>query len=439
MKYSIEDDIITALSTATGLGAIGVIRVAGEGCIKLVEKCVKKNFSRQVTICNFYRDEKLIDEVVVTTFNRGYTCEEGVEISCHNSQFIIQNILTALIEKGARMAAHGEFTRRAFLNGRFDLLQSEAVADLIASDSEDAHGIALEQMKGNFSNHLKQMRQNLIEISSLIELEIDFSQEDIEFVNREEILKNINQTIEELKKMVRSFELGEVIKNGLPIALIGKPNVGKSSLLNILLNEDRAIVSSIAGTTRDTIEGETFLGGVKCRFIDTAGLRKQTNDEIELLGIERTYDTIKKSKLIIYMTDVNAQQENFSEDLNLIKDKPHILVINKIDLGEKKFDGDWIYISTKEKKNIDQIEKKISELFNKEHYSVVVSNVRHYNELNCVIKNLEDAKRSINAGMPSDIIMVDINAALIHIGYITGEVTNDNILDSIFRNFCIGK
>lgn len=439
MKNLSNNDIIAALATPTGNGAIAVIRISGKNCIKLVEGCVKEKFSRQVTVCNFYKDEELIDEVVVTTYQKGYTCQECVEISCHNSQFIIQNILTTLIDAGARMADHGEFTRRAFLNGRFDLLQSEAVADLIASDSKDAHDIALQQMKGNFSQSLKSIRQDLIEIASLLELEIDFSQEDVEFVEHDKVAKKIEDIIAQIKKMIQSFEIGDVIKNGLPIAIIGKPNVGKSSLLNFFLNEDRAIVSNIAGTTRDLIEGETFLGGIKCRFIDTAGLRKDTNDEIEILGIERTYSALEKAKLVIYMIDVDSNPDNFADDLALIKNKPHILVVNKIDLANKKFDGDWIYISTKEKKNLDQIENKISQMFKKDDYSVVISNVRHYDELKTVCKNLQDAEKSLIGGIPNDMVMVDVRLAITHIGYITGEVSNENILDSIFKNFCIGK
>lgn len=439
MKNFSNEDIIVALATPTGNGAIAVIRISGVNCIELVERCAKEKFSRQVSVCNFYKESEIIDEVVVTTYKKGYTCQECVEISCHNSQFIIQNILTTLIDAGARMADHGEFTRRAFLNGRFDLLQSEAVADLIASDSKNSHDIALQQMKGNFSQSLKIIRQELIEIASLMELEIDFSQEDVEFVSREEILKKIEKTSTEIKKMIQSFEIGDVIKNGLPIAIIGKPNVGKSSLLNFFLNEDRAIVSNIAGTTRDIIEGETFLGEIKCRFIDTAGLRKDTNDEIEILGIQRTYNALEKARLVIYMVDVNSQQENFEDDLRLIKEKPHILVVNKIDIAEKKFDGDWIYVSTKEKKNLELIGNKIAQMFKKDDYSVVVSNVRHYNELKTISKNLDDAKKSILDNMPNDIVMVDINLAITHIGYITGEVSNENILDSIFKNFCIGK
>jgi len=439
MKNFSNEDIIVALATPTGNGAIAVIRISGVNCIELVERCAKEKFSRQVSVCNFYKESEIIDEVVVTTYKKGYTCQECVEISCHNSQFIIQNILTTLIDAGARMADHGEFTRRAFLNGRFDLLQSEAVADLIASDSKNSHDIALQQMKGNFSQSLKIIRQELIEIASLMELEIDFSQEDVEFVSREEILKKIEKTSTEIKKMIQSFEIGDVIKNGLPIAIIGKPNVGKSSLLNFFLNEDRAIVSNIAGTTRDSIEGETFLGEIKCRFIDTAGLRKDTNDEIEILGIQRTYNALEKARLVIYMVDVNSQQENFEDDLRLIKEKPHILVVNKIDIAEKKFDGDWIYVSTKEKKNLELIGNKIAQMFKKDDYSVVVSNVRHYNELKTIYKNLDDAKKSILDNMPNDIVMVDINLAITHIGYITGEVSNENILDSIFKNFCIGK
>lgn len=439
MKNLSNEDIIVALATPNGNGAIAVIRISGKKSIQLVEKCTKKQFSRQVTVCSFYKGDKLIDEVVVTKYKKGYTCQESAEISCHNSQFIIQSILTELINQGARMADNGEFTRRAFLNGRFDLLQSEAVADLIASDSQDAHDIALQQMKGNFSQNLKNIRQKLIEVASLMELEIDFSQEDVEFVERDTIKDNIEQLLQQIQNMLQSFEVGNVLKNGLPIAIIGKPNVGKSSLLNFFLDEDRAIVSDIAGTTRDTIEGETYIGGIKCLFIDTAGLRKNTNDQIELLGIKRTYEALEKAKLIIYMTDVNASPNDFAEDLEVIKNKPHILVVNKIDIENRKFDGDWIYISTKSKKNIEQIESKISKMFNKENYSVIVSNIRHYNELLVVAKHLKDALFSLQNDMPNDIVMVDINLAITHIGYITGEITNENILDSIFKNFCIGK
>lgn len=298
MKNFTNDDIIVALATPTGNGAIAVIRISGKNSIQLAERCTKENFFRQVTICNFYKNEELVDKVVVTTYKKGYTCQECVEISCHNSQYIIQNILTELIDQGARMADHGEFTRRAFLNGRFDLLQSEAVADLIASDSKDSHDIALQQMKGNFSQTLKDIRQELIEIASLMELEIDFSQEDIEFVSHDEISGKIKKISQQVQKMIQSFEIGDVIKNGLPIAIIGKPNVGKSSLLNFFLNEDRAIVSNIAGTTRDTIEGETFLGGIKCRFIDTAGLRKKLTMKLKFWEYKELTQRLKKLDLL---------------------------------------------------------------------------------------------------------------------------------------------
>ncbi len=439
MTYLNGDDVIVALATPSGLGAIAVIRISGKKSISFIEACTRQKLSRQVNVCNFYRKDELIDEVVITTFKRGYTCEESAEISCHNSPYIIQNILLALIESGARMADHGEFTRRAFLNGRFDLLQAEAVVDLIPADSASSHKIALQQMKGNFSHNLQQIRQELIDITSLIELEIDFSQEDIEFVDREDISQKISEIVEEIKKLVASFELGDVMKNGLPIALVGKPNVGKSSLLNLLLNDDRAIVSNIPGTTRDTIEGEVLLGNLKCRFIDTAGLRENTDDEIEILGIKRSHEAIQKAKLVIYMTDVNAQESDFAEDLMLIKDKPHILVVNKIDLREKKFDGDWIYISTKEKKNVGEIEARIKDMFSDKDFSVVVANARHYDELKQILKHLSDAQKSLDDQMPNDIVMVDINSALTHLGYITGEVSNDDILDNIFKNFCIGK
>ena len=339
-----DNDIIVSIATCTcGNGALGIIRTSGKGSIDLVNKFVTINLLERkdhtINLCNFLDEDKnILDEVLVLLFFDGhsYTKEESVEISCHNSIYILETIIKILIKNGARMATNGEYTRRAYLNGRFDLIQAESVADLIASKNKSAHDIAINQMKGGLSDEINKIKQEVINIGSQIETNIEFTEEDIERDDKQKLIEKITSVENKINKMLNSFSKGEAIKKGLPIAIIGKPNVGKSSLLNALLNEDRVIVSPIAGTTRDAIDAEIKIGNINCRFIDTAGLRNNSTDFIENIGIEITKKTIDKAALILFVIDVNMTSDDYKEELNIIKasNKDYLLIVNKIDLNK---------------------------------------------------------------------------------------------------------
>lgn len=468
MNYQ-TTETICALATPTGPGAIAVIRLSGNKALEIgdavfFKKKTKSEFqlskakSHTLHFGDIKDGNKIIDEVLIAVFKNphSYTGEDTLEISCHGSVFIQQQIIKLLIAKGARMAEPGEFTLRAFLNGKLDLSQAEAVADLIASDSEASHQMAMQQMRGGFSKDIAELREKLINFAALIELELDFSEEDVEFANRDELRNLIENLRSRIKNLIDSFAAGNVFKNGVPVAIIGKPNAGKSTLLNTLLNEDRAIVSDIAGTTRDTIEEEINLNGVIFRFIDTAGIRN-TADKVEAIGIEKTYEKISKAALVLYIFDVmNDSPELVKEDIQLIQQKtsssniPIVIVGNKIDvttldnLKEKfKLDIAPIYISAKCNFNIDELKEKLLSLIDTgilKSDRTIVSNTRHLDALNKSLEALDMVLNGLDSHITGDFLALDIRKALQHLGEITGVIDIDkDILGTIFSKFCIGK
>jgi len=462
---SLNTDTIVALATPQGIGAIGVIRLSGKNAIEICNsvfgtKSLKKKdlsnaASHTIHFGVIHDNDIIIDEVLVSLFKspHSYTSENTVEISCHGSPFIQQQIIQLFIKHGARMANQGEFTLRAFLNGKLDLSQAEAVADLISSNSATSHQVAMQQMRGGFSNKIKLLRQNLIDFASLIELELDFSEEDVEFADRSD-LKNLVTSIQRIvQRLIDSFEVGNVIKNGIPVAIVGKPNAGKSTLLNVLLEEDRAIVSDIPGTTRDVIEDEINIDGVLFRIIDTAGIR-DTVDIIESIGVEKTYEQIKLSSIAVYLFDVH---EITPSELRSIVEEitPHlhnsqlVLVANKIDKEDMEYTyrefadfKDMIFISAKENLNIDQLKKHLVHLFDNSTVNVtetIVTNARHVEALRHTNTALLKVLEGLNHNVSGDFLAMDIRQALHYLGTITGEISSDDLLTNIFSRFCIGK
>ncbi len=448
-----SQDTIIALATPQGVGAIGVIRLSGSNAIAITQsvwrgKDLTTQPSHTIHYGHIIDGDKDIDEVMVSLFwaPKSFTTEDVIEISCHGSPFILEQILQLLITKGARMAEPGEFTLRAFLHGRIDLSQAEAVADLIASNSAAAHDIAIKQIRGGFANQIKDLRAQLVNFASLIELELDFSEEDVEFVHRDELVKIIEKIKAVLRPLIESFKLGNVIKNGVNVVIAGRPNAGKSTLLNALLNEERAIVSHIAGTTRDTIEEVLNIDGVLFRFIDTAGLRA-TEDSIEAMGVQKSMEKIDQADLVVYLYDVNTTSENEwkaeLEKLDIGQEK--LLVIgNKADLSgtiENK-DGADLYISAKEKNGITELKQAfVSKVIDKTVASqnTIVANIRHYEALKKANSSLDNVLEGIDAHITTDLIAFELRRALEYLGEISGEVTNDEILGNIFSKFCIGK
>jgi len=461
-----KNDTICALSTPPGIGAISVIRLSGPEAIA-VSSLFFKSRKTKLTVGNFdshtahfgyfSTEDEVIDEVVLTVFKNphSYTGDDIVEISCHGSEYIQQRILEVLIDAGVRMARGGEFTLRAFLNGKLDLSQAEAVADLISSHSKVTHDLALAQMRGGFSQKIKNLRSQLVDLASLLELELDFSEEDVEFADRLKLKEIINGIITEMSLLASSFSLGNVLKKGIPVAIIGKPNVGKSTLLNALLNEERAIVSEIPGTTRDTIEDTFTTHGITFRFIDTAGLRLHTTDSIETIGISRTYEKIKEASAILYLFDISTITAEEIEELktefhdHIDDPEKHFLLIgNKTDLMLEVpshitalFDLETIFISAKRKENINLIIERLLQTVQTANIGdqAIVSNARHYHSIISTQKDLEEALKGLNENIPTDLIATDIRSTLHHLGEITGEITNDDILGNIFGKFCIGK
>lgn len=448
-------DTIIALSTPPGSGAIGVIRLSGPEAISLTNAVFTgKDLTKQQTHTLHFgliKDQGvIIDEVVAALYiaPKSYTKENVVEISCHGSNYIIQQILNLLIKKGARAAKPGEFTLRAFLNGAFDLSQAEAVADLIASDSKASHDVALQQMRGGFSSELKDLREQLIHFASMIELELDFAEEDVEFANREQLRALVLRIDTVLRRLISSFEMGNVLKNGVPIVIAGKPNVGKSTLLNALLNEERAIVSDIAGTTRDTIEDELNINGIIFRFIDTAGIR-DTADIIEAKGVERTLERMKQAKLIIYMVDALQTPDELEEQLRDLRklDIPYLALVNKSDLftpeQRQAFEQqEVLFLSAKEGVGVEELKSSLLEKVNLHHINTsetLVSNIRHVEALKNTEKALHNVLNNIDNSITSDFLAMDIKQALHYLGEITGTVTTDDLLENIFSKFCIGK
>lgn len=453
-SFSLSDTIV-ALSTPIGIGAIGVIRVSGSDTFIIIQKIFKgKVLANQLThtahFGHILDDKIIVDEVVVTLFKnpQSFTKEDVVEISCHGSPYIINKIIKLLIKNGCRYARAGEFTQRAFLNGRFDLAQAEAVADLIASENESAHAAAMNQMRGGFSLELKNLRQELVNFASLIELELDFAEEDVAFANRSDLKNTVTKLHSFAYNLVQSFDLGNVIKNGVPIVIAGKPNAGKSTLLNVLLNEEKAIVSEIAGTTRDLIEDELILEGIKFRFIDTAGLR-QTTDKLEAIGIERTHKKMAEASLIIYLFDVRKTtiQDLESEKYNLKKlGIPILFVANKIDdfqdLAVFESIEQIIFISALEKKGIETLKSILLDTIKSADFKTgdtVVTNIRHFENLTQTQLALEHTLEGLDNSISSDLLAQNIRQALFYLGQITGEITTDDLLDNIFSKFCIGK
>lgn len=456
MSYA---DNIVALATPSGTGAIAVIRVSGLDAITLVDnifqsikgKKLKDQKTHTIHLGHIADGKKILDEALVSIFKgpHSYTGENVVEISCHGSPFIQQQIIQLLLRSGCRSASAGEFTLRAFLNGKMDLSQAEAVADLIASDSEAAHDIAMQQMRGGFSNEIQKLREELLNFASLIELELDFSQEDVEFADRTQFAELLNRISEVLKKLIDSFALGNVIKNGIPVAIVGQPNVGKSTLLNVLLNEERAIVSDIAGTTRDTVEDHISIKGINFRFIDTAGIR-ETQDVVEKIGIERTFDKIEKARLIIYLFDrLDFDRQELERIQNRYPNKQLLPICNKMDLLDddqiqllKTQIPNVLFLSAKHKIGIGELEKKLLDLVDSGALSgdsTIITNSRHYDALLKALEEIQKVKEGMDMDVSSDLLSIDIRQALFHLGEITGSVTTDDLLGNIFSNFCIGK
>lgn len=452
------DDTIVALATPTGIGAIGVIRLSGPKAIDIINKLFpSKDLAEQKTHSihvGFIKEEDVdIDEVVVSLYKnpKSYTGEDVVEIGCHGSPFVQQQVIQACIRKGARLAKAGEFTQRAFLNGKLDLTQAEAVADIISSNTAASQKTALHNMRGGFSEILKELRENLIQFSALIELELDFSQEDVEFADRKKFYELIDGATTVTKDLLQSFQLGNVIKNGVSVAIIGKPNAGKSTLLNALLNENRAIVSDIAGTTRDTVEEVINIDGILFRLIDTAGIREHSTDVIELIGIEKTREKIKQSDEVIYLFDVNTETaDDITAAKKLIAESnPNfILVGNKADIAgeenakEKFADSDVVFISAKALLHIDVLKEKLVNKVvqgNINTESTIITNSRHYEALQEVFTSLTDIKNGLDNNITGDLLALDIRRCLHYISEITGDISNENVLDYIFSKFCIGK
>ncbi len=464
-------DTIVALATASGAGAVAIIRVSGVEAISIsnaVFKSVKANKSlltqktHTIHLGHIMDGVRTIDEVLMSVFKnpRSYTGEDVVEIQCHGSIYIQQEIIQLLLRSGCRVADAGEFTLRAFLNGKLDLSQAEAVADLISSDNEASHQIAMQQMRGGFSSEIAKLREELLNFASLIELELDFAEEDVEFADRSQFKELIKRITFVLKRLIDSFAVGNVIKNGIPVAIVGEPNVGKSTLLNALLNEDRAIVSDIAGTTRDTIEDELVIEGIGFRFIDTAGIR-ETKDVVEGIGIKKTFEKIEQAQVVLYLFDVVQFINNFKSfkvEIERIKNKyplkPLLIIPNKIDklttsqiteleAGLKTIENSkYLLLSAKQNKGIEELKNQLLSFVNTgalRNNETIVTNTRHYDALLKAFEEIQKVQHGLDINLSSDLMALDIKEALYQFGLITGQVSNDELLGNIFANFCIGK
>lgn len=462
----IENDTIIALATPSGVGAIAVIRLSGNDSIEIASKFfksvrgkdLKKQKSHTLHLGHIVDGDKILDQVLVSIFKNphSYTGENVVEISCHGSSYIQQEIIQLFLKNGCRMADNGEFTMRAFLNGKMDLSQAEAVADVIASTSEASHQVAIQQMRGGIANELKELRGQLLDFAALIELELDFSGEDVEFADRTKFIELVNKISSVLKRLIDSFAFGNAMKNGIPVAIIGEPNVGKSTLLNALLNEEKAIVSDIAGTTRDAIEDELIIDGVVFRFIDTAGIR-ETEDVVESIGIKKAYEKAENAQLIIFLANsetFKVQSSKFKVEIDQIKErfpnKRLLVIANKVDLLSKEEISiltsqysNLLLLSAKQKIGIDELLSELTSLVNKGALSnneTIVTNSRHFEALNNALESIVSVQNGIDLGISSDLFAIDIRECLRHLGNITGEYDVDkDILGHIFSNFCIGK
>jgi tRNA modification GTPase len=465
----IPHETIVALATPSGAGAIAIIRLSGTDAIAIAaevfESVSGKDISKQKThtihLGHIVDGTKVYDQVLLSIFKgpNSYTGENVVEISCHGSVFIQQQIIQLLLRKGAKMAQAGEFTLRAFLNAKLDLSQAEAVADLISSDNEASHQIAMQQMRGGFSNEIAKLREELLNFASLIELELDFAEEDVEFADRTAFYELLTRIEFVLKRLIDSFAVGNVIKNGIPVAIVGEPNVGKSTLLNALLNEERAIVSDIAGTTRDTIEDELVIEGIGFRFIDTAGIR-ETKDVVESIGIQKTFEKIEQAQVVLYLFESLKFQVSGSEYINEIEKvknkyplKTLLVVINKVDLLTndqisnikqqlETLNVKLLPISAKQKTGIDELKNQLLSFVNTgalRNNETIVTNTRHYDSLLKALEEIQKVRFGLDNNISSDFMAIDIRQALFHFGEITGQVSNDELLGNIFANFCIGK
>jgi tRNA modification GTPase len=465
----IPNETIVALASPSGAGAIAVIRISGKNSILIAslvfQSVSRKDITKQKTHTlhlGYVADgPKIYDQVLLSIFKNpnSYTGEDVVEISCHGSVFIQQQIIQLLLRKGCKMAQPGEFTLRAFLNGKLDLSQAEAVADLISSDNEASHQIAMQQMRGGFSNEIAKLREELLNFASLIELELDFAEEDVEFADRTQFHDLLNRIEFVLKRLIDSFAVGNVIKNGIPIAIVGEPNVGKSTLLNALLNEERAIVSEIPGTTRDTIEDELVIEGIGFRFIDTAGIR-ETKDVVESIGIKKTFEKIEQAQVVVFLVDsCQLSVDQLKMEIEQIRNKyPHktiLTIINKKDLISSEMlhlletqlttenkQLQTLFISAKNKEGIDELKQTLLSFVNTgalRNNETIITNTRHYDSLLKALEEIQKVKWGLESNLSSDLMAIDIREALYHFGEITGEVTNDELLGNIFANFCIGK
>ena len=471
----IPQETIVALATPSGAGAIAIIRLSGKDAITIAAdvfqsvsgKDITKQKTHTIHLGHIADNGKIYDQVLLSIFKgpNSYTGENVIEISCHGSTFIQQQIIQLLLRKGAKMAQAGEFTLRAFLNGKLDLSQAEAVADLIASDNEASHQIAMQQMRGGFSNEIAKLREELLNFASLIELELDFAEEDVEFADRTQFHELLERIEFVLKRLIDSFAVGNVIKNGIPVAIVGEPNVGKSTLLNALLNEERAIVSDIAGTTRDTIEDELIIEGMSFRFIDTAGIR-ETKDVVESIGIQKTFEKIEQAQVVLLLID-SAQLSveslpkvkiEIEKIRNKFPIKPIVIVLNKVDILSTEKANDYIAkltddqlktenrklitISAKQKTGIEELKNTLLSFVNTgalRNNETIVTNTRHYDSLLKALEEIQKVKFGLVSNLPSDLMAIDIKQALYYFGEITGQVTNDELLGNIFANFCIGK
>lgn len=449
------DDTIVALATPPGVSAIGVIRLSGNNAWDIIDqlfpaKNILKQSSHTIHVGMLQNGSDAIDEVVVSLFKgpKSYTGEDVVELGCHGSPFVQQQIMNACIEKGARLAKPGEFTQRAFLNGKLDLTQAESVADLIASNSAAAQKTALHNIRGGFSSDLKQMREQLIQFAALIELELDFATEDVEFADRTKFYSLIEAMQQSNDRLIDSFRLGNVIKNGVSVAIIGKPNAGKSTLLNCLINEDRAIVSDIPGTTRDTIEEIMNIHGIAFRLIDTAGIRTDSQDKIENKGIEKSLEKMRTADIVLYIYDVNTESEAaLQQQQQLFKSEqiPYLMVSNKIDLHPDilpSLDTDVVSIAAKDNVGISLLKERLYQQTVQQNVNpdnTIVTNARHLQALQQLKESLSSIRRGLDQKISGDLLAIDIRTCLFHLGDITGEVTNEDKLDFIFSKFCIGK
>lgn len=457
MNFQNQDETICALSTASGIGAISLIRLSGKSSFSIINsvfsKSLDKALSHTAHFGRILKDNEIIDEVVVTIFKNptSFTGEDLIEIACHGSRFIQEEILKLLIDKGARLAGPGEFSLRAFLNGKMDLSQTEAVADLIMANSKAAHKVAMHQMRGGFASEITELRTELLNFASLVELELDFSQEDVEFADRSQLQALIQKIKLKVNRLVDSFKLGNVIKNGVPVAIVGAPNAGKSTLLNALLNEDKAIVSDIAGTTRDVIEDTIVIHGIEFRFIDTAGIR-ETTDKIEILGIARSYEQIQKAEIILLLFDLKNEKANTIlkqiekfKKLSLSESQIFLPIFNKTDLVNltefEKLKDLGLFLSAKSKENLEELKARLVDVihFVETDNQLIVTNVRHFEILKKCAASLILVEDGLEQQIPGDLLAMDIRETIHHLSEITGDISNDELLGHIFANFCIGK